>query len=122
MIWIKGPQLIDRDYLKDRNNAEYKPQIKTLDCRIGRFHWSDLGGTTNEMLGFRIFQIVTICRRRALIYMIVMTEGSISWNIIYKQNLIGRNLENLPKNDNILCQIPRKIISKYLLKIHLRCY
>ena len=41
-------------------------QSKTLDCRIGRFHWSDLGGTTDQILGFRIFQKVRICQLRFL--------------------------------------------------------
>ena len=65
-IWIKGPQLTDLDYLNDTNSAGYKQPIKTLDCKISRFYWSDLGGSTNEMPGFRIFQIVTSSRLRAL--------------------------------------------------------
>jgi hypothetical protein len=51
LIWINGPQ-IDRDCFNDSNNAGYWHSIKTLDCRISRFHWSDLGGTTNQILAF----------------------------------------------------------------------
>ena len=41
-IWNKGPLFTDRDYLNNTNNAGYYHPIKTLDCRIGQFHWSDL--------------------------------------------------------------------------------
>ena len=31
-------------------------QSKTLNCRRGRFHWTDFKGSTNRMLRFRIFK------------------------------------------------------------------
>ena len=40
-IWITDPQRTDPEYLNNSNNAGYKHTIKTMDCRIGRFHWSD---------------------------------------------------------------------------------
>ena len=49
-IWSKGPELTDRPYLKDSNNAGYKHSNKSLDCKIDKFH------STNEMLEFCIFQ------------------------------------------------------------------
>jgi hypothetical protein len=36
--------MTDPEYCNETNNAEYKHPIKTLDCRIGGFHWSDLEG------------------------------------------------------------------------------
>ena len=60
-IWIKGPQLTDRDYLNDTNNEEYKHPSKALDCKIGQYFVQIWKGSTNQMLGFRIFQIMTIC-------------------------------------------------------------
>ena len=43
-IWIMGPQLTYRDYLNDTNTVGNQDLIKTLDCRIGQFYWSDLEG------------------------------------------------------------------------------
>jgi hypothetical protein len=47
LIWITDPQSTEPQYLNDTNNARYKHSIKTLDCEIGRFHWSNLN---NQML------------------------------------------------------------------------
>jgi hypothetical protein len=51
-IWIKSPLPTDRDYLKDTNNAGYL------------FRWTNSGRSTNQMIGFRIFQIVVIRRSK----------------------------------------------------------
>ena len=39
---IRAPLFTDRDYLNNTNNAGYYHPIKTLDCKKGQFHWSDL--------------------------------------------------------------------------------
>ena len=41
---VKDPQLTNRGYLNATNNAGYQHSIKNLDCRKGRFNWSDLKG------------------------------------------------------------------------------
>jgi hypothetical protein len=43
-IWITDPQRTYLEYLNDTNNAGYWDPIKTMDCRKGRFNWSDLEG------------------------------------------------------------------------------
>jgi hypothetical protein len=41
-FWMTDHQWADPEYLNYRNNAGYYHPIKNLDCKIGRFHWSDL--------------------------------------------------------------------------------
>jgi hypothetical protein len=40
-IWIKGPQLTDRDSLNNKISTGYYHPTKTLEFKIGRLHWSD---------------------------------------------------------------------------------
>ena len=53
--WNKDPQLTDRDYLNDINNAGYNYRIKTLYAEQTDLIGQIRKGSTDQMFGFRIF-------------------------------------------------------------------
>ena len=123
-IWIKGPQLTSRDYLNDSNNAGHQHSIKNLDCRIGRFHQSDLGGTTNQMVRFRIFHIFRVCQLRVFNPYksnrhTIRRAQSIE-NLFFKNYFalmeISRNIAFEFRNSDILFSTKVTLYSKYLIK------